>query len=164
MDSFSFNDSSVQVNGTVIISNVLDATIMRSSFQNNTLAGQWSSSGIPPDDIIGCCRSGGVHVFNSSLRIYLSVFSDNVGYITGGVYGVNSNITITESIFSRNRGFQAETYCVDRLNDGNAGALFVSSGTLQVLNGNFSNNIGSTQSGAVFFEHLKLLEITGSTF
>ena len=106
VETFSLNDSSFQVNGTIIISNTLDATIMRSSFQNNALGSRvyWSGS-IPPDDIIECCSSGGVHAFNSSLQIHQSVFFNNFSYITGGVYSVNSNITIMDSIFNQNCEF-----------------------------------------------------------
>ena len=101
VESFSLEESSIQANGIIIMSNKLNATIMKSSFHNNDLA----TGGVPPDNIIECCSSGGIQVFNSSLQIHQSIFSNNVGYITGGVYGVISNITITESTFSENSGF-----------------------------------------------------------
>ena len=158
VENFSLKDSSVRANGIIIVSNTFNATIMRSYFYNNVLTG-----GIPPDNIMECCSSGGIQVFNSSLKIHQCIYSNNAGYVTGGVYGVISNITITESTFSQNSGFR--NIYVNRVPTyGSSGALFVTNGTLLVLNSNFSDNVGERPSGAVFLEGLESLEITGSNF
>jgi hypothetical protein len=164
VETFSLSDASFRVKGTMIVSNTPDATITRSSFQNvnNGLASPWSSD-VPPDNMIECCSSGGIHVFNSSLQIHQSIFSNNAGYITGGIYSVISNTSITDSIFSHNVGTR-DVYVNRVPKYGSSGALFVTNGTLLVLNSNFSDNIGYRPSGAIFLEGLESLEITGCNF
>ena len=52
---------------------------MRSSFQNNALGSHvYWSGGIPPDDIIECCSSGGVH----ALVLMLSSYEMPVGVVS----------------------------------------------------------------------------------
>ena len=158
VEKFLLKDSSFQENATIHLYNTTKVIIRRSSFLSNTRASP-QHSGLTSDEITECCSSGALYVYNSSLQVHQSVFSDNIGYVVGAILGEDSNITIEDSTFMNNYGYR---HVYRSPSNDSSGALYLRNGSLLLVNGNFSGNVAMNErwsSAGQWFEIYRNLQL-----
>ena len=118
------------------LGSITNATFERNSFVNRT----------------GCCLSGAaLHVRYSSVTIRLCIISNNRRHNGGTIYGYQSTLLIEQVTFSRN------SY---------GGAIYISSGSIDIRKSNFSSNSANPdlgQGGAIYNDG-GVVNIIGTNF